>query len=424
MKRSFCGNIFLILCVSGLVFQVVSICMRYFRYPVRTKVSLNLGSYSSAPTTTFCGRYWELLDNHRLLQERSIQIWDQVNETKQFLRSSELSKVTVKDIMDYTPPAEKMLRGCRMREVSRKRNVGFQSLGKCLKAFNIRKFVMQSYICYNFEPRESFGKFFTQEISQSYDFELNLYVLRLSSQLISSSNFVVVGPESYPYISRYFGTYIVNRKNRDPAVDILIENKPRKTVLQPPPYETMCSETKEISDDRDCLIQALSERGVDRVPMTEILTEPYTRPPVLEEDELNKTRKALIDDAYKVCNDLIFQTKCEISFAETHVTVDRGSIFGGSIILRVMGPNVAFEDVMTEPGFEFPEFFLQICSSAGVWLGLSISHLNLFHFLHWIWKRYSGSNRAKDGDWVRVRPQQQVFVRNEGWKVVTYSSGT
>lgn len=415
MKRTALKRTFAVFCAIGFATQCSLIASDYFAYHTSTKVTIETKAMNRAPTVTFCARYIDLMDSERLFREKKIRIKTEksVNETIHDIHYKQSGKLTVKDLFEYTPPVSDAMKNCRTRDAHNYRTIGTQTLAQCFERFNISKFYMQSFMCYNFRPVPSFGSFSITEIANSYNFEMAVYALYLPRTFASPRVvFMTLSPEDFPYVSRSYGAYLRTKLNsdmRDFANDFLVQNKISEVHLQPPPYDTMCVEEVDFEAKTQCLIRKMRERGMHRVPNTEIIRFAYDLHHVLWNDETNKTTKGMIDACYADCESVGKREKCRYSFAETEVSMAGGPDFADQLRLRVMGPSGPNVLVLSHPQFKASEFFLYIFSSAGIWFGISILHFNPLLFVRWMWRRHETYNKNKREAWTLIRPHHQVF---------------
>jgi hypothetical protein len=408
----------------GFLMQSGYISYKYFKYETTTKVTIETKALIRPPTTTFCARYIDLMDARRLRKEKGIRIKQlptgrksrnasrKYTATDVHYRQSYL--LTVKDIFDYTPATADTLKDCRVRDMNNIRGVTNHTVAGCYSLFNVTKFYMQAFICYNFNPSEAISSFSIEEISHSYRFEMATYGLYLPRKFfLSRTIYLMLGPEKYPHVSRSYGAYMrtmLHLKMITYANDYLIQNKVTSINLLPPPYDSMCFVDHDYSLAAECLIEKMRSKRMDRVPNTEIIRQAYDVRHVLWNDDTNLTMRLLLDESYQECQFITERQKCRYSFSETQVAMAANPDFQGQLRLRAMGPHAPNVLVTSHAQFGASEFFIYVFSCAGIWLGISIVHFNPLLLVAVMLKKAKQYQKHKQlWSWVKVRPTQVVY---------------
>lgn len=411
--------------------QILILSTDYFAYKTTTKVMIQTKATNRAPTTTFCARYIDLIDAAKLMVEKNISIMTRGSpgskgKTLHDIHYKQSGKLTLRDIFNYTPNTSNLMTRCTIREEGNFRSVGKSNLTQCEDSFTISKFYMQSFMCYNFRPKQCIGSFTINEIAHSYNHEMVIYTIFLPVMMARSPVlFIMLGPERIPYLSRAYGSYH-RRMSQENALknttdDFMVQNKVISVELLPVPYDSRCIKDLEYSGMSKCLIMKLKEKGINRVPNTEIIVDPHDLSHVLYSDEENTTVRRLIDSCYLACKPIAEQESCSYSFAETTVTIVKKTDSGKDIRLRIMGSKAPNVRTTYHPRYRVTEFLLYAMSLAGIWLGISVVHLNPLLALYYLCgnsnKRKKRGNRQEIRDMFR---QGFIATNNFGqtrWKV-------
>lgn len=135
-------------------------------------------------------------------------------------QSSVLSNVTVKQIFDFSPPADEILHGCGFWKLSEDINRSscfvkatdriyfhHSNLTICNSIFRVQKILMQSKLCYQIYPANPTNWNRNQMLNTIIG-PKNLFMVGLPSNLLTQSYTVIVAPEdltsSIPYISSIY----------------------------------------------------------------------------------------------------------------------------------------------------------------------------------------------------------------------------
>ena len=421
MRRKILKRIVTVLCFIGCMIHITIISCDYFSYGTTTKVEIEIKAMNKAPTTTFCARYIDLINQKRIQKKQGIKILKMgtPNMTEHDINYKQSSKLTVRDIFDNTPPADRLMLSCVIREKGDYRKMGRSNLKQCRKSFIVRKFYMQSFMCYNFYPTDLIGSFSITTIAHSYNFEKAIYAIYLPRILAeSSAQFIMSSPEEIPHLSRSYGSY--HRKdwtrNASAANDFHIQNKVTKVRLLPSPYDSRCIPNYDYSAKARCLIQSMKRRGVNRIPNTEIILQGYDFHHVLWSDEDNVTMKEMIDQCYADCLSITEHENCSYSFSETQVTMTRGADFNGRLRLRVMGPQAPNILITYHSKFTIGQFFLYALSCAGIWLGVSLVHVNPLLMAHWLNRKASKQHKISDIQRLQHSSLGDIQTTDRGFK--------
>ena len=373
------GRVFPILCVIGLSAHVSLISIHYFAYVTSTKVAIDPGSTTHAPSLSFCVRYIDIMNHTKLQQKFNIKINETTPTFEKYYQQS--GKLKVSDIFNNTPTGEEIVDSCMIRKANQNRRVLHSTKNKdeCLRFFNITKYYMQSFICYRFMPPNSCS-FTMDELAHSYNYEYSIYVLRLMAELAhAQSVFLMVYSGPLPYLSRSYGALrktLATRNSDQRPNEYFAQSKSTLIKLQPPPYDTACDPNYDYASKSECITRKMQDERLDRVPNTEIITRPYDLPHVLHDDDDNDTFRSITDRVYEECNRKFNKSRCSYSIAETEVRMRADRRKDTSLRVRVLGPRGPNTHINSEPAFPLSEYLLYVSSCFGIWLGVSILRLN------------------------------------------------
>lgn len=388
---------------------------RYFSFQTITRITMDKRQRIETPTLVACVPYLQVLDyaalNHKL----------GINESDHKDKEWYASMMTVRDIFEFTPKRKQVLKKCLYRKHQDRR--ALVDTPRDCAYFQIRKFVMQSFICYSVFPEgENRTSFLIEDLASSYNFEHTVYILEWDQVFNTVRNMFVIQTDTpYPYRSRAYGSMKLldtTLGDRDKTMEIFVRNKITQIRLQPAPYETMCNPRYTLADKTNCLIREMEEKGLDRVPNTVILTKPMDRKQIQPIDEKNETTRNLMDKIYTNCGQEE-QEKCVYTISETDARFYESNATT-NVRFRVMSPLAANALIVTMPAFKSYEYLLYICSCAGIWFGLSVQDFCPDRLLPKLtrvrqhlseYRKQRTIQRMEPGPWKLITPHSQTLAR-------------
>lgn len=371
-SRLLVSKIFLFASLCCCVAHVVYITMTYFSYSTTTRITMDKRQRVDAPTLVACVRYEQVLDYEAVNEKLGLE------ESPDKIPGTNYSDLlTVRDIFQFTPQKKQILKRCIYRRPQDRRVLLHDS--RDCGFFRITKFVMQSFVCYSVAPVNR-SEFMIEELASSYNFEHTVYVVEWDQVFNNARNiFVILTDNVYPYRSRLFGTMkLIDTplETTTGTLEIFVRNKITKVRLQPSPYDTMCDPMYTMDDKTKCLIKKMEDRGLNRVPNTEILTKPLDAKQVQPRDERNDTMRRLLDQIYADCDqEERTSEKCNYTISETDARFYESNS-SRYVRFRVMSPFAANSLIVAFPSFVSYEYLLYVCSCVGIWFGLSVQDLS------------------------------------------------
>ena len=378
--KLYCTLIFVIICVSGFVFQLYKVSEVYFKYSTTSKIEVNVRETETYQTIIFCPRFPDLLDRSRF---KEFGILPHIPQNFEDM-ATELAKLTIKDILQLTPSTSNVIDTCLDRDSERGTTYEMNKT-ECYKIFTVLKAVNGERICYIIMPR-TMKKYSVGDVASSmmymnvvYEFILDpIFGKTLLAYFITD----FVDPENIrnPLYSRLFAARMLNLSSFNKS-KFSVYGKSTEITRLPPPHETNCLR----QHDRqfcyeDCLIKKFTK--VNRVPWSAFISEQLDLHMFTPKDWDNSTRASLAAESLKKCHDRCkLQTECYTAFTETSVVEVVDNInYGnnGKTITKVasMVPSGPHTTAVSVPLLSLVEYIIQVGSCFGVWFGLSIISFN------------------------------------------------
>ena len=372
--------IFVIICVSGFVFQLYKISEVYFKYSTTSKIEVNVRETETYKTIVFCPRFPDLLDRSRFEEFR---IFPQIPQNFEDM-ATELAKLTIKDIIQLTPSTSNVIDTCFDRDSERGTTYEMNKT-ECYKIFTVSKAVNGERICYMIMPR-TVRKYSVGDVASSMMFMNVVYELDLNpifgKTLLAYFITDFVDPENIrnPLYSRLFASRMLNLSSFNKS-KFAVYGKSTEISRLPPPHETNCLQ----QHDRqfcyeNCLIKKFMK--VNRVPWSAFISQQLDMHMFTPKDWDNITQASMATESLRKCHvQCKIQTECYTAFTETSVVevvdnINYGS--NGKTITRVasMVPSGPHTTAVSVPLLSLVEYIIQVGSCFGVWFGLSIISFN------------------------------------------------
>lgn len=418
LRRNVFRKLIIISSLIGFLTQVTQMSTLYFKYATTTQVTFTMRTQIQPHSLVLCVRYNDILDRERLFKETGIEVNDVTDIVDAM---SQQSKLTVRQMFEYTPSGDDAIHGCFYRPsdwtmVTSDREV-------CNRLFKVTRYVTQEFMCYAVYP-VNVKVIGTDAVTMSHFKQFVTYDILMSPVFDQADHVVPIAFfKEYPYISRSYSEVVILRKESKTLSGNdynLINIFPNEFVIRQleKPYDTGCIPKDQ--DEywicrRDCLMGEFVDK-LDRLPLTEIMPESdmasYDMRLVSTTDFENQTFADGVTDTYRKCNHLCAYNPCEMTYTKTSFRPLTFQNF--SLMLSSMTPTEADVSTESQARMTFVEFFSFICGCFGTWFGLSFA--SLFRSSRRFVKKKREKNssvmdefyRDKANAWRQIRSQKMM----------------
>ena len=361
-------------CVIGFLVQVGYISESYFQYKTITRTDMKLQWELNVSVVAFCAKYVDIMDRERLSRETGITIKRSSKATDWKL---ETSKLTIKQIFEYTPAANDVLTGCSYRHTLQSRLVAKTGATSCNDRFDVRKFYMHDLMCYRFEQKTNRHLWY-EKVSNSINSPGTIFHLDLNDTLNGTAIMTIIAfSDRLPFYSRRFAPKL-NRMSDYEKQDVAsntysVLHQTIEAYRLPRPYDTDCDdkiEDSQINCSTDCMLD-LFQRKLSRVPYSlivtnELLEMKHLSSLDLEDEEISRTADEIEDRCSKMCTKL----SCFNDYTLTTIY----SAFNKSqhsLSIHLMTPYAPTSKSYAEARMPLAEFLTYVFSCFGTWFGIS-----------------------------------------------------
>ena len=363
---------FKIACFAAFVTQLVSLTQQYFKYSTRTRVEQHAHGKILIPHLAVCTHFTALF----LKDPAPMTIEQLTNMSKQY---------TVADLFINSPAAHDSLAGCAIRSHTNPYLMQWMMKEECLTVFEIRRFYMQEYLCYQYRWRKE-TYIVNEQVSHSLLYRNVLYILSLSERM--SRMYIVLPilfPDDNPTWSRMLAPKVMRRGSELMSSET-VSNMYEITYthfefhLLPLPYRTRCIAFK---GTYDCASQCLINHMVkqfDKLPFSELIFESdprANRHHFNQEDLSNKTARAALQKAVRSCEGRCHSDGCVSSKYSSRINSELRPEHK-NIRFFVMIPDMPATKIFHEPKIYPVEFVVILLSCFGTWYGMSVIAFNPF----------------------------------------------
>lgn len=383
LLRFFLIHAFNALCLMGFLYQVEMISYSFFKYETVTRIDNKVREEVEAPNLALCFRYIDIMDFKRLRKETNIVMkpakeLDDISENQ--------SKLTVQQILEYSPPSDKCMNWCLYRYDDSVRTDSLNSHEECAVHWNVDKFYTQEFVCYRFSKKVN-DNYILEVVAHSLQFSHTLFGIGLIKEFNAAGALLaIVYYGTFPFVSRDYTSLTTRVKGVGPINKYYLTFFRTNFFKQPAPYDSMCVPGIKFEDKykcmRDCLNKNLTNIG--RVPFSEILDKNWPYKHINVGDLKNETIFELVNDSNKKCLDKCEFITCAGDFTSTYLTGSSDTTLKTtSYLVRI--PQAPLVIMRSHPKLVLQDFFVYLCSCFGIWFGISLYHFNpfpkLFHYL-------------------------------------------
>ena len=286
-----------------------------------------------------------------------------------------LSSLTIKDILEFTPPESQVIRKCMVR-VGRMSSATVMNQKECEAYFRVIKSVRGESICYTFMP-SVWAKYSVRYVASSLTHTSIVYELHIEPSIAESYvAFFITSPtdstgdskdplHSVPFQGLALNKHFVQSRFAVYGDSIEINRLP-------PPFDTNCSPGH---DQEACYEKCLAEKfkAMNRFPWSGFHRQKLNMTMLTPIDFQNETISRFVDTSLQKCHSRCkIRTECLTEFSRTTIqeyTAER-------LTLASMLPTLPHMSLYVVPFINLVEYIVQIGSSFGMWFGLSIISFN------------------------------------------------
>ena len=358
-KQLMIANILLkIMCFLVFMCKFVYLTVDYLSYTVLIKVAPYTPIDQLLPKLSLCFAIPSLINKEP--------------EVTFFYPMESLLNKTVGEIKRNTPAKERSIVGCSFRDWDVNELRTNLPLNECLEYFKLSKYRMHGYMCYKFEPPEMNYTFFS--ILHTLDHHRMLYQVAVGPPLNAGHKVCpLIHFGEYPFHDQFYSQEIT------PPTDKNLSFKTTYSSFElnrlPPPYETRCLDLSGPECLSKCINKHFKKYGIVKLNTF----------PSEEEDDLilpdfktkyrgkiqSEIRDLASPSCRKSCQD---ERKCHLQLAVTDVLPTVAAV-GQKLVFSVETIDSPSMLMKVSARFEFIEYFTQVTSLAGCWIGFSVFRL-------------------------------------------------
>lgn len=358
----------ILLCSSGLFYQLEQISERYFKFQSRSEIQLREPQAITMPIISTCWYLKEIMGRK----------WFKSKNEYYFV----VDKMTVKEIFDATPDLDYVLwdkHGCAVRlphQMATK--VPGPNRTECMKYFKIKRYLQRDFVCYKFSSKVVNP----EQLLDITEYSLTpvtsgiIYRLYMNHSLFDGVSYFTAFTHSFTS-SHLYDSLFARTRNYYKAenstmdnVNIEVSYSGQEVTRLEPPYDTSCHNFYPYSSGTQYLFKKLENETIEK------LGRAHTFHPV-ENDKLdypiitalslrNRTFLGKFNAIYGKYNRT--RLDCNLKYYITKI----GMSFGPSVTISVYWPQDPLVWIDHVPVYDLIDYILYVCSSFGIWFGISV----------------------------------------------------
>lgn len=369
--RPFLAVLFWVGCLVGFVFQSKEVCNEYFKYKTFTSTKMTIPTDLSTPALSVCHIYPLIVNKTDYLK---------YGFPKDGGYSDIHGKLTIKSIFDLTADGYDTIQTCARRRDGMWIFDWGGDMNHCTAEIVVTKYYMQEFICYMYSFR-NMTTLNVRKLAHALNYQNTAYILILHDIPASPTVYTFAHPATeLPLLSRNFGKQIdrqITLSGNHRPNKVFVTFRENKINRLPSPYVTKCtSDDKKAKEKctRLCLIEGM--KVINRFPHTEMTTEPVDLRHVTFEDLHTKNTYDTINSVHRQCNAKCHRDSCHSYFTTTNVHLhSEPDGLTHRLEFRVLIPDSPLIEITYKASVSLLDFLVYMCSSFGMWFGLSFSSL-------------------------------------------------
>ena len=381
------------ICIAGCLYQVLDISKTYFAYDSKTTVSITIVSKMKIPMLSTCWDLQDVLDFKGLCHDHGFAIPNTTNEYNDLFDT-----LTARQVFNYTPSVDSIIESCRVRlpqDYAYRENR--YNASECSELFDVEKYIHRQNICYKKTTKlNSTAHIIKQTLNPAVPGLI--YVVFLSRDFDTASWYTAIihsTNSSMLYDAAYSPKKYIFVGNNSLAMDLTFY--PTGISFLPAPYRTKCIPMNFCSG-AEMVLKSIREKFIQNFSLIDTLAPiftPYDYPMITRTKLRNETIVDLFRrEAEKAENP---PCPCKFEYIVTRVYAYQDS----DPMVKVYWPQDSRNDIRYFPSFPATDYIIYVCSSIGIWFGISV--LSLFELV----RESVIPDNAVTNDRNRIKPTRQ-----------------
>ena len=372
------SRVFSLICLLGFLIQVEQASELYFRFQTTSRTTYQIREADHQQAIMYCPRFADIINKTAIDFKYNPIVLRESRE--KYLRDLDiiLSKLTIGDMLEMSPPASGAIQECVVRTGKMSVPTTFTK-NECETFFEVRKSVNGERICYTFIPK-SRKLYSVGSVATSPTFTGTVYRIhpnpQISKTLLTmfiSSPYIINESGSFtdPLHSRLFMMNLFNTNSFNLS-RLLVNGESIEIHRLPPPFDTRCAAGH---DQELCYENCLSHKlkMINKVPWSGFHQDTSNLNMLTALDLENETIENYTSNSLEECLGLCKQkSECFTQFTRTTVEQYQAEDF----TITSMVPSQPHMLLHAVPSVNPVEFIIQIGSCFGMWFGLSIISCN------------------------------------------------
>jgi hypothetical protein len=369
IKKSF-SILFKILCLLGLVYQVLQVSYYYFRFITTSRVAYEIHEIEFYQTMVVCPRTMDVLDR----SEENVKKYGIAAQREGFKYPLEvLSTLTTRDMFHLTPKTDKLITDCALRLDSSLSDPWYAK-DNCNDLFDVHKSISGERVCFSITPKY-ITNYSLGHVASYLTFQNIAYMISFKGNLLEKAAMIQLMSYTYPrheyhapLYTRIYSKFINNFQGDLSNMGIDLYGQSVAVEKLPPPFDTWCvRQFDRLECYEDCMLRQFVR--IDRIPWSSFISEPTDLKIFTYLDVRNVTKKFIAESASDHCQKQCkLKNECNTTLTITSFLYHSSSnLFVDSMI--PCGPHIQLTSV---PYMTLIDFIVQIGSSFGIWLGVSM----------------------------------------------------
>lgn len=351
----------IVVCTAGCAYQVIDISKRYFSYPTKRYMKVQVVIKLSPPGVSVC---WSLKENVGSINNETTEDWKKLYKF--------LDTANVQTIISLMPSNVTVLNpdpGCVIRFTDQMSwRYPWYNREECHKLINVEKYLYRLTLCYKFTPNAMIGQLNTKHASLSPF----IYMLLLDMETFLNMHAVTAyghNSKSSPLFDSVFSIEnAIKSHNETYRIGIIVT--PLSMDRLKAPYDTNCRNGVRFKTGSEYRLRELNiatMRELQHVHTLEHVSNPYPYPILHSGSFRNET----LNDKFMELNGNLSKasfTACHFEYNIPRVRIEQDE----RIAIVVNWPQDPSFNVQSMPDQDIIDFIIYICSTVGMWLGLSV----------------------------------------------------